>query len=139
MGDAPNPSVRRMRSQRMGVMAIVILLRLNGGKYGRRARELDRLLAERGKPKMILSDNGTDLTSRRTCAGSCKAMLAMPHGCGRSKGRASCELPRNPKIRYHSRQFGSHPENPGSQEEESLRCVTIVCTMSRPGLPRSRT
>jgi len=27
------------------------------------ARELDRLLAERGKPKMIVSDNGTELTS----------------------------------------------------------------------------
>jgi transposase InsO family protein len=27
------------------------------------ARELDRLLADRGKPKMIVSDNGTDLTS----------------------------------------------------------------------------
>src|SRR6266404_8296059 len=53
------------------------------------ARELDRLLDERGKPKTIVSDNGTELTSRRTCAGSCKAMLAMPHGCGRSKGRAS--------------------------------------------------
>jgi putative transposase len=27
------------------------------------ARELDRLLVERGKPKMIVSDNGTELTS----------------------------------------------------------------------------
>src|SRR5947207_2853525 len=27
------------------------------------ARELDRLLDERGKPKMIVSDNGTELTS----------------------------------------------------------------------------
>ena len=27
------------------------------------ARELDRLLADRGKPKMIVSDNGTELTS----------------------------------------------------------------------------
>src|SRR2546425_10073085 len=27
------------------------------------ARELDRLLGERGKPKMIVSDNGTELTS----------------------------------------------------------------------------
>src|SRR5262245_26172026 len=27
------------------------------------ARELDRLLAERGKPKTIVSDNGTELTS----------------------------------------------------------------------------
>jgi len=27
------------------------------------ARELDRLLAERGKPKMIVSDNGTEFTS----------------------------------------------------------------------------
>jgi len=27
------------------------------------ARELDRLLAERGKPKMVVSDNGTELTS----------------------------------------------------------------------------
>jgi len=29
----------------------------------RLARELDRLLAQRGKPKMIVSDNGTELTS----------------------------------------------------------------------------
>jgi putative transposase len=28
------------------------------------ARELDRLLAERGKPKTIVSDNGTELTSK---------------------------------------------------------------------------
>jgi putative transposase len=28
------------------------------------ARELDALVAERGKPLMILSDNGTELTSR---------------------------------------------------------------------------
>ena len=27
------------------------------------ARELDRLIAERGKPKMIVSDNGSELTS----------------------------------------------------------------------------
>jgi putative transposase len=27
------------------------------------ARELDRLLADRGKPKMVVSDNGTELTS----------------------------------------------------------------------------
>jgi putative transposase len=27
------------------------------------ARELDRLIKERGKPKMIVSDNGTELTS----------------------------------------------------------------------------
>jgi putative transposase len=27
------------------------------------ARELDRLLVDRGKPKMIVSDNGTELTS----------------------------------------------------------------------------
>ena len=27
------------------------------------ARELDQLLADRGKPKMIVSDNGTELTS----------------------------------------------------------------------------
>jgi transposase InsO family protein len=26
-------------------------------------RELDRLIGERGKPKMIMSDNGTELTS----------------------------------------------------------------------------
>ena len=27
------------------------------------ARELDRLIVERGKPKMVVSDNGTELTS----------------------------------------------------------------------------
>jgi len=27
------------------------------------ARELDRLVAERGKPKMVVSDNGSELTS----------------------------------------------------------------------------
>ena len=27
------------------------------------ARELDRVLADRGKPKMVVSDNGTELTS----------------------------------------------------------------------------
>jgi putative transposase len=30
------------------------------------ARELDQLLVERGKPKMIVSDNGTELTSNAT-------------------------------------------------------------------------
>jgi putative transposase len=32
------------------------------------ARELDRLLAERGRPKMIVSDNGSDLTSNAILA-----------------------------------------------------------------------
>jgi putative transposase len=27
------------------------------------ARELDRLMSERGKPKMVVSDNGSELTS----------------------------------------------------------------------------
>jgi putative transposase len=27
------------------------------------ARELDRLMIERGKPKMVVSDNGSELTS----------------------------------------------------------------------------
>jgi hypothetical protein len=44
-------------------------------------------------------------------------------------------LPNNPKICYHSWQRESHPESPGSQEEESLRCVIIVCTMLRLDLP----
>jgi hypothetical protein len=29
------------------------------------ARELDRLIVDRGKPKMIVSDNGTELTFER--------------------------------------------------------------------------
>ncbi len=32
------------------------------------ARELDRLLAERGRPKMIVSDNGSELTSNAILA-----------------------------------------------------------------------
>jgi len=31
-------------------------------------RELDRLLAERGRPKMIVSDNGSELTSNAILA-----------------------------------------------------------------------
>jgi putative transposase len=33
------------------------------------ARELDRLLGERGKPKTIVSDNGTELTSNTILQG----------------------------------------------------------------------
>ena len=41
-------------------LAAVADTSLSGGRV---ARELDRLIALRGKPKMILSDNGTELTS----------------------------------------------------------------------------
>jgi putative transposase len=41
-------------------LAAVADTSLSGGRV---ARELDRLIALRGKPKMIVSDNGTELTS----------------------------------------------------------------------------
>ena len=44
------------------------------------------------------------------------------------------------RIRQHTlRRLVEADNHPGfSQEEESRRCVTMVCTMSQPGLPRSR-
>lgn len=42
-------------------LALVVDTSLSGIRV---ARELDRLVAERGKPLMIVSDNGTELTSR---------------------------------------------------------------------------
>src|SRR4051812_34067754 len=41
-------------------LAAVADTSLSGGRV---ARELDHLIALRGKPKMIVSDNGTELTS----------------------------------------------------------------------------
>ncbi len=41
-------------------MALVADTSLSGAPV---ARELDRLVAERGKPKMVVSDNGSELTS----------------------------------------------------------------------------
>jgi putative transposase len=41
-------------------LALVADTSISGSRV---ARELDRLLAERGKPKTIVSDNGTELTS----------------------------------------------------------------------------
>ena len=46
-------------------MALVADTSLSGVRV---ARELDRLLAERGKPKMIVSDNGSELTSNAILA-----------------------------------------------------------------------
>jgi putative transposase len=42
-------------------LALVVDTSLGGRRV---VRELDTLVAERGKPKMIVSDNGTELTSR---------------------------------------------------------------------------
>lgn len=41
-------------------LAVVVDVSLSGVRV---ARELDRLIEQRGKPKMIVSDNGTELTS----------------------------------------------------------------------------
>jgi putative transposase len=41
-------------------LAVVVDVSLSGGRV---ARELDRLIEHRGKPDMIVSDNGTELTS----------------------------------------------------------------------------
>ena len=41
-------------------LAVVVDVSLSGTRV---ARELDRLIEQRGKPKMIVSDNGTELTS----------------------------------------------------------------------------
>ncbi|MEY9459742.1 transposase InsO family protein [Bradyrhizobium ottawaense] len=41
-------------------LALVADTSLSGARV---ARELDRLVMERGKPKMVVSDNGTELTS----------------------------------------------------------------------------
>lgn len=41
-------------------LALVADTSLSGGRV---ARELDRIIAQRGKPKMIVSDNGTEFTS----------------------------------------------------------------------------
>ena len=41
-------------------LALVADTSLSGSRV---ARELDRLIIERGKPKMVVSDNGTELTS----------------------------------------------------------------------------
>ena len=41
-------------------LALVADTSLSGARVG---RELDRLVAERGKPRMIVSDNGSELTS----------------------------------------------------------------------------
>lgn len=41
-------------------LALVVDTSLSGGRV---ARELDQIIAQRGKPKMIVSDNGTEFTS----------------------------------------------------------------------------
>ena len=41
-------------------LALVVDTSLSGARV---ARELDRLVAERGKPKMVVSDNGSEFTS----------------------------------------------------------------------------
>lgn len=46
-------------------LALVADTSLSGARV---ARELDRLLAERGRPKMIVSDNGSELTSNAILA-----------------------------------------------------------------------
>ncbi|QOZ48646.1 IS3 family transposase [Bradyrhizobium sp. CCBAU 53340] len=46
-------------------LALVADTSLSGARV---ARELDRLIAERGKPKMVVSDNGTELTSNAILA-----------------------------------------------------------------------
>ena len=40
------------------------------------ARELDRLVVERGKPKMIVSDNGSELTSNAILASADQSRVA---------------------------------------------------------------
>ena len=40
------------------------------------ARELDRLMIERGKPKMVVSDNGSELTSNAILTGPIRAAFA---------------------------------------------------------------
>ena len=47
-------------------LAIVVDTSLSGVRVG---RELDRIIARRGRPAMIVSDNGTELTSHASCAG----------------------------------------------------------------------
>ncbi len=41
-------------------LAVVVDLSISGVRV---ARELDRIIAQRGKPRMVVSDNGTELTS----------------------------------------------------------------------------
>ena len=53
--------------RRFGYRRLHVLLRRKGFRV-RVARELDRLLAERGRPKMIVSDNGSEFTSNAILA-----------------------------------------------------------------------
>jgi putative transposase len=56
------------------------------------ARELDRLIVDRGKPKMIVSDNGTELTFERHAAmgGPSQGRLAL-HRAGKLAQHAFAE------------------------------------------------
>jgi putative transposase len=56
-------SDRRFRSSPSSRLALVADTSLSGTRGTRAARELDRLMMERGKPKMVVSDNGSELTS----------------------------------------------------------------------------
>ena len=40
------------------------------------AHELDRIIAERGKPKMVISDNGTEFTSNAVLSWSDDRQIA---------------------------------------------------------------
>ena len=53
-------------------LALVADTSLSGTRV---ARELDRLMIERGKPKMIVSDNGSELTSNAILAGRTKTKV----------------------------------------------------------------
>jgi len=65
-------------------------------------RELDRIIAERGKPKMIVSDNGTEFTNnailrwprvrRQRTRNDAGAHLLLAGGSSTSKQPAVCRL-----------------------------------------------
>jgi putative transposase len=56
------------------------------------ARELDRLMIERGKPKMVVSDNGSELTSNAILTWADRTIA--PVSTGITSRRASpCRMP----------------------------------------------
>jgi putative transposase len=58
----------------------------------RGARELDRLLVEHGKPKMIVSDNGTELTSNAILQWADDHKIAWLHRAGQTGAECICRI-----------------------------------------------
>jgi putative transposase len=55
------------------------------------ARELDRLMTERGRPKMVVSDNGTELTSNAILAWADQSRVAWHYAPGKPMQNAFIE------------------------------------------------